>query len=256
MEGWIKLHRKTFENPIIMKDKDYLTVWIYLLLHATHTEYDTIFKGERITLQKGQLVTGRKAISKKLDISESKVQRILKTFENEHQIEQQTNSQNRLISILNWELYQQTEQQDEQRVNNERTTSEQRVNTNKNDNNGNNVKNGKNGINNNSKKNQEQKKHFADFVTMTDVEYERLLNTHGKKFTDQCIEVLDNYKGSTGKTYVSDYRAILSWVVGKVKEMEFKQQSTKSGIYDFKELMEEAIDEQNGNNTSNNPFSW
>ena len=256
MEGWIKLHRKTFENPIIMKDKDYLTVWIYLLLHATHTEYDTIFKGERITLQKGQLVTGRKAISKKLDISESKVQRILKTFENEHQIEQQTNSQNRLISILNWELYQQTEQQDEQRVNNERTTSEQRVNTNKNDNNVKNIKNEKNGINNNSKKNQEQKKHFADFVTMTNVEYEKLVNTYGKKFTDQCIEVLDNYKGSTGKKYISDYRAILSWVVNKVKEMNFKQQASKGGIYDFKELMEEAIDEQNGNNTSNNPFSW
>lgn len=256
MEGWIKLHRKTFENPIIMKDKDYLTVWIYLLLHATHTEYDTIFKGKRITLQKGQLITGRKTISEKLDISESKVQRILKTFENEHQIEQLTNSQNRLISILNWELYQQTEQQDEQQVNNERTTSEQRVNTNKNDNNVKNIKNEKNGINNNSKKNQEQKKHFADFVTMTNVEYEKLVNTYGKKFTDQCIEVLDNYKGSTGKKYISDYRAILSWVVNKVKEMNFKQQASKGGIYDFKELMEEAIDEQNGNNTSNNPFSW
>lgn len=256
MEGWIKLHRKTFENPIIMKDKDYLTVWIYLLLHATHTEYDTIFKGKRITLQKGQLITGRKTISEKLDISESKVQRILKTFENEHQIEQLTNSQNRLISILNWELYQQTEQQDEQQVNNERTTSEQRVNTNKNDNNVKNIKNEKNGINNNSKKNQEQKKHFADFVTMTNVEYEKLVNTYGKKFTDQCIEVLDNYKGSTGKKYISDYRAILSWVINKVKEMNFKQQASKGGIYDFKELMEEAIDEQNGNNTSNNPFSW
>ena len=256
MEGWIKLHRKTLDNPIIMKDKDYLVVWIYLLLHATHTEYDTIFEGKRITLQKGQLITGRKVIAKKLDISESKVQRILKTFENEHQIEQQTSSKNRLVSILNWEAYQQTEQQDEQQVNNKRTTSEQQVNTNKNDKNIKNDKNGKNGINNNSKKNQEPKKHFADFVTMTNVEYERLVNTYGKQFADQCIEVLDNYKGSSGKTYISDYRAILSWVVNKVKEINFKKQASKGGIYDFKELMEEAVNEQNRDNTNNNTFSW
>ena len=38
--------------------------------------------------------------------------------------------------------------------------------------------------------------------------------------------------------------------------LEGRYNSTKGGINDFKELMEEAIDEQNGNNTSNNPFSW
>ena len=44
MEGWIKLHRKTLDNPIITKDSDYLAVWIYLLLNATHKEYDVLFK--------------------------------------------------------------------------------------------------------------------------------------------------------------------------------------------------------------------
>ena len=32
MEGWIKIHRKMLENPIICKDSDYLSIWIYLLL--------------------------------------------------------------------------------------------------------------------------------------------------------------------------------------------------------------------------------
>lgn len=133
MEGWIKLHRKLIENPIVCKDGDTLAIWIYLLMSATHKKIDAIFKGERITLKEGQLITGRKSISEKLDISESKVQRVLKLFENEHQIEQQTSSQNRLISIVNWNKYQDSEQQSEQQVNNERTTSEQRVNTNKNE---------------------------------------------------------------------------------------------------------------------------
>lgn len=132
-KGWIKFHRKTLENPIVCKDSDHLALWIYLLAHATHTEYDAIFKNKRITLKPGQLLTGRKSIGTFLKVNENKVQRILKAFENEQQIEQQTSNQNRLISILNWDLYQSSEQQSEQQVNNKRTTSEQRVNTNKNE---------------------------------------------------------------------------------------------------------------------------
>lgn len=133
MEGWIKLHRKLIDNPIVCKDSDTLAIWIYLLLNATHKEIDALFNGKRIKLKVGQLITGRKSIAEKLGISESKVQRILKMFENEQQIEQQTNFHNRLISIVNWHEYQENEQLIEQQVNSHRTASEQPVNTNKNE---------------------------------------------------------------------------------------------------------------------------
>lgn len=144
MEGYIKLYRKLLENPVVCKDGDHLAVWVYLLLSATHKETPTWFKGQKTVLLPGQLITGRKAISQKLEISESKIHRILVCFEIEHQIEQQTSSQNRLISILNWSEYQSAEQQIERQMNNERTTSEQRVNTNKNVKNLKNVKNERN----------------------------------------------------------------------------------------------------------------
>ena len=137
-EGWIKLHRKLLDNPVTMKDADHLAVWIYLLLNASHNEHPALFKGEKIMLKPGQLITGRKSIALALHIDESKVERILKSLKSEQQIEQQTSSKNRLISITNWEFYQQSEQQSEQQVNNKRTTSEQQVNTNKN------IKNDKN----------------------------------------------------------------------------------------------------------------
>ena len=132
MEGWIKIHRKILDNPIVCKDTETFTIWMYLLLNATHKEIDMLFEGKKITLKKGQLITGRKSISEKLSISESKVQRVLKMFEIEQQIEQQTTKHNRLISIINWEQYQEIEQQNEQQVNNNRTTTEQQLNTNKN----------------------------------------------------------------------------------------------------------------------------
>ena len=119
--GYIKLHRKLLDNPVVMKSPDHLSVWMYLLLNATHKKRDQLFEGERITLKPGQLITGRKVISKTLNINESKIQRILKTFKIEQQIEQQTNPRCRLISILNWHDYQASEQVSEQQVNNKRT---------------------------------------------------------------------------------------------------------------------------------------
>lgn len=117
MEGWIKLHRKLLDNPIVCKDSDHLAVWIYLLLNATHKEIKANFEGRFILLKKGQLITGRKTISSRLNISESKVQRILTCFKSEQLIEQQTNPRNRLISIVKWDEYQQSEQQNEQQMN-------------------------------------------------------------------------------------------------------------------------------------------
>lgn len=173
MEGWIKLYRKILDNPINCKDSDYFSVWIYLLLNATHTEYDTVFRGERITLKSGQLITGRKAIAEKFKIDENKVQRILKTLEKQHQIEQQTSNQNRLISILNWNEYQEERHQTEQQVNNERTTSEQRVNTNKND--------------NNIKNEEEQKNNIAKI----DKIFIETLGSTNLNNIRECIEYLD-----------------------------------------------------------------
>ncbi|MBR3163555.1 MAG: replisome organizer [Clostridia bacterium] len=93
------------------------------------------------------------------------------------------------------------------------------------------VRLGKDSIGKDSKESKEEKPkkdnkiHFAEFVSMTNAEYEKLVSTYGKDFADQCITVLDNYKGSSGKKYKSDYRAILNWVIDRVKEQRNKQTS-------------------------------
>lgn len=142
--GYIKLYRKLLDNPVVCKDTEHLAVWIYLLLNATHKKYKVMFEGKVIELYPGQLITSRKTLVKQFYLSESKVQRILKTLEIEQQIEQQTTRHNRLITVLNWSDYQESEQQIEQQLNNNRTTTEQQLNTNKNDKNVKNVKNDKN----------------------------------------------------------------------------------------------------------------
>jgi len=102
-------------------------LWIHILLEAKKFPYEYDWGGEMITLQPGQFITGRKKLSNETGIHESKIQRVLKVFENRTMIEQQTKRHSRMITVLNWEQYQECEQQS----NNQRTTSEQPANTNR-----------------------------------------------------------------------------------------------------------------------------
>ena len=56
----------------------------------------------------------------------------------------------------------------------------------------------------------------GEFVTLTEKEHQTLIEKYGHPKVEKMIETLDNYKGSSGKTYKSDYRAILMWVVDRV----------------------------------------
>lgn len=122
--GYIKLHRKILDNPIVMKDAEYFAVWIYLLLNATHKDMPAVFKGEKIILKPGQLIVGCKSIGNELGINYVKIHRILSCYESEKQIEKQSSNKNTLITVKNWELYQNNEKQNEIEMKNNCKTNE------------------------------------------------------------------------------------------------------------------------------------
>lgn len=72
------------------------------------------------------------------------------------------------------------------------------------------------------KKSAPEKKRYADFVTLTEEEYNKLVEQYGTEAVKWCIQKLDNYKGSTGKKYASDYRTILSWVIASYNKEQAK----------------------------------
>lgn len=66
------------------------------------------------------------------------------------------------------------------------------------------------------------KKPYAENVSMTESEYQKLVESHGQDKTDWMVRKLDNAKGANSKLkYTSDYRAILKWVVD-CADKEFK----------------------------------
>jgi hypothetical protein len=127
--GFIKMYRAMLNNPVTCKDADHLAIWTYLLLEATHKERSKLFNGEKVTLEPGQLITGRKIIAEKLSISESKARRVLDAFENDRQIDRQRGAKGSLITIVNWSKYQYDDRQNSQQVTGNRPASDRQVTT-------------------------------------------------------------------------------------------------------------------------------
>jgi len=85
---------------------------------------------------------------------------------------------------------------------------------------------------NNENVNRNNKVEYAEFVSMTEGEFDNLANRVGLNGAKKCIEILDNYKGANGKKYKSDYRAILNWVIGRYEEeKKASAQSASSNPY-------------------------
>lgn len=75
----------------------------------------------------------------------------------------------------------------------------------------------------------QEKNQYAENVSMTNAEYEALIEKLGENGAKRCIEILDNYKGASGKKYKSDYRAILNWVIQRYEEEQRKKPNKPTG---------------------------
>lgn len=110
-----------------MRKSHYVALWVALLLKANHKDNKMIWNGDAITVKEGQFITGRKELNKETGIAESTIEDIMKYLETQHQIRQQKTNKYRLITILNWESYQNPTLK--------ATTKQQQADTNKNVNN-------------------------------------------------------------------------------------------------------------------------
>ena len=73
-----------------------------------------------------------------------------------------------------------------------------------------------------AKAEKKKKYKYAEFVTLTKDEYAKLCTEHTEEAVRRMIEILDNYKGQSGKRYKSDYRAILNWVVDRYNDEQLR----------------------------------
>ena len=120
MQGYIKLHRKLLENPIVSNTK-YFAVWVILLMLAQHKDIEFLHGNQLIKLKKGQLLTGRKQLAELSGVAEGTIETILNYLESQQQIQQQKTTKYRVLTILNWDKYQEDEQRFQQQNDNKMT---------------------------------------------------------------------------------------------------------------------------------------
>jgi len=131
--GWVKLHRKLSDNKLWTSEPFTRgQAWVDMLMLANHKEDFFYVRGNRVTVQRGQLGWSQLGLSKRWSWSRGKTKRFLNELEIDQQIVQQNNFISSLIIIVNYEQYQGDGQQTVQRTDSRRTADGQQTDTNKN----------------------------------------------------------------------------------------------------------------------------
>ena len=128
MQGWIKLHRQLLEWEWY-DDLNTRVLFIHLLLRANHK--DNTWHG--IDIKCGEVLTGRKKLSKEVGLSEQQTRSSLIKLKSTNEITIKTTNKYSFIKINNWNDYQQDNQQTTTRATNKQPTNNQQITTNKND---------------------------------------------------------------------------------------------------------------------------
>jgi len=139
-QGWFSVQRSLLSSPLWLSEKfTHAQAWIDLIGLANHTEGFIRVRDSKIPILRGQLGWSQLKLAQRWDWSRNKVRSYLNELEKDGKIEQQKNSLTTIISIINYNHYQKTEQQE----NIEKTTERQLQDTNNNKNKENNCNNEK-----------------------------------------------------------------------------------------------------------------
>jgi hypothetical protein len=208
-KGWLKLHRKMLDS-IVFQDSKLFHVWCYCLIKANHTDRPKMFNGQKVLVKRGQFIWGRNKASEELHMPSSTAERKLKLLEDMGKVSRKVNRRFTLLTVCKYNTYQSKDVQDEQLMNNPRTSDEQVMNTNKN------VKN-----DNNEKKElgESDKKRFVipnQLYTIQEcisaAEYEGYKKEEGEKFF-HYYNAQGWKRGGSGLVITDLVSAFRSWII-------------------------------------------
>ena len=106
-QGWVKLHRSVFDNPIFsFKEPDKTLAWIYLFTLANHKDNKILIKHTIRVVKRGQLAVSQRTLQKQFCWSQNKLKRFLGRLKSERMIDYETDALTTVITICNYEHFQ------------------------------------------------------------------------------------------------------------------------------------------------------
>ena len=149
MKGWISLHRKILDNPILSRSRTYsrFEAFVYMLLKANHKDNKVVIGNQLIKIKTGSFLTSQKKLMKEFNWGISRLRSFLKLLQDDDMIEVKSNAISTMITINNYKELQQLQTDTKLQPKRNQTASKLQSKTNNNDNN----------LNNDNNDNKEQK---------------------------------------------------------------------------------------------------
>ncbi len=203
--GWIKLHRELIDKPIWKCSlPEQKAVLITILCLANHKEKEWVWQGEKYTCLPGQFITSLNSLAESAGVSIRSVRTALKNFEAIYGFLTNTSTnKNRLITIVNWALYQYDDEISTSTSTDDRQASDKQATT------------------NNNEKNYKNDKKYNYIELDKDIDKDK-----NKRFTPPKLEEVKAYckernNNIDPETFI-DYYTSNGWVVGKNKMKDWK----------------------------------
>lgn len=129
-EGFCLAYRAAWFNPVF-KDLLEAGVWNWIYQNCAWKDTQVRVNGVTYNLKRGELVTTISFISQGFRISAQSTRTLLKNLENQQMINKRTNKQATIISVCNYDIYQDFEKATNKRTNKRLTNDQQTGNNNK-----------------------------------------------------------------------------------------------------------------------------
>ncbi len=134
MEGYIKLHRRILDSRV-WANEGLFKVWAWCLLRANYKDTWVTVKTGRseteVLVKAGQFIFGRKSAGKSLKMPPSTVWKRILKLENMENLNTERNTHYTIISIVNWDTYQDDKDKGDTEGDRQGTGKEQARNTDK-----------------------------------------------------------------------------------------------------------------------------
>lgn len=273
MAGWISLHRSIENHWLYEEDRKFskFEAWVDLLLMVNHKDNKTIMDGKLVTVKRGQRITSLRKLGDRWKWSLTKVDSFLRLLEQDKMIVVKKDTKKTLVTIVNYDVYQNVDLEKRHRKDSEKTEKEHRKDREKTQKKTNNNDNKENNENNDNKENkktssvydfyQESGFGIINQYTAQDITYylESFENDSDEIVTAALKLALDRNKVNWGyaKAILKDWLKSNLKSLSEVRAYEqqklanFKSRSGQNNNFQSKEKTPEWLLRQKQNNQDN-----
>lgn len=267
MAGWISLHRSIEKHWLYEEERKFsrFEAWVDLLLMVNHADNKTMIDGKLVTVKRGQRITSLRKLGDRWNWSLTKVDAFLKLLEEDKMIVLKKDTKKTLVTIVNYDIYQNNDLEKRHRKDSEKTVKEHRKNSEKTQKKTNNNVNKDNNVNNDNKAiSSSNNDDFRTVVSMyqenielnpAPVTFQKIqqdFTDYGKDIMMYAIEksaLKNNHNYSFINYLLNDWKKKQLTTVDEIKQsehnFEFKKQSNYSKQNQQKEMTPSWINQEN-----------